>query len=817
MTPLDISMMIFHSNDDLNANITRLNDQAVVFWEDNIVRNFIQNRRFTARSILAGAVSVAALSISSAAQAQVEEIVVTANKVEENVQDVPIAITAISGERLAQSGVASLENIGKLAPSVTFRKGNTAANSALFLRGVGTITFSAAVEPSVSTVVDGIVLSRNGQAFADLIDLQRIEVLRGPQGTLFGKNASAGLVSLISKGGTNELEADLRAEYFEGDEYRLKGSIAGPLAQDLSARLTGFYGSYDGNITNISGGNNNKVNGYENYGARGILDYKGEGARVRFIADYFRSDSDCCAEVTGISRGAELNAELGLPGVALGEEQRFINQDLISKGLDTQWSLTGAVDLDVFTDHTLSFVTGYRNWKNTEIRDGDFLPRATNVGGQLHDLGTVRTQQASAEIRLASDQSKPFVYQVGGFLFISNNQQDFTRSSIVCPNSTAPIAATGARPCNIADLVNTRAPTATSRSDVEVTNWAFFGQATYNLTDQLSVTGGLRHTRDSLSYTHFRAPGIDARTGLPLGGTANIAGVSPFGAGGNIAGSPVPGDGTNIARGQTTTNNVSGKGSVQFKPNDDLLFYGSYTRGYKGPAFNVFFNHTAPNNSPAIDAEISDAFEAGLKSEFWDRKIQFNAAAFLATYVGFQANNSVEIAPAIFITNLTNAGTVRTRGFEIDSVVAPLDGLTFRGSVAYVDAKVRRFNPNPTTGAADVRNGQRLPLAPKWSWNVGVDYETPVGESFKIYAGTNYNYTGFQYSEIGQAGPLESYGIWNASLGVSDIDDNYRLTLHARNIGDTSYITLNTGTGLRTYIPRDADRYFGVTLSAKIR
>jgi iron complex outermembrane recepter protein len=781
------------------------------------VVHFIQNPKFTAKALLVGAASLAALAMSSAAHAQIEEIVVTANKVEENVQDVPIAITAISGERLAESGVASLENIGKLAPSVTFRKGNTAANSALFLRGVGTITFSAAVEPSVSTVVDGIVLSRNGQAFADLIDLERIEVLRGPQGTLFGKNASAGLVSLISKGGTEELEADLRAEYFEGDEYRLKGSISGPIAPDLSARLTGFYGSYDGNITNIFGGRNDTVNGYENYGARGILDYKGDGARVRFIADYFKANSDCCAETTGITRGAVLNAELGLPGVALGEEQRFINQDLISQGLDTQWSLTGSVDLDVFSDHTLSFVTGYRNWENSEIRDGDFLPRATSAGGQLHDRGTVRTQQTSAEIRLASDQSKAFVYQVGGFLFISNNQQDFTRTSVICPNSIEPIGTSGARPCNLADLVNTRVPTGTSRSDVDVTNWAFFGQATYNLTEQLSITAGLRYTRDSLSFTHFRAPGIDARTGLPLGGTANIAGVSPFGAGGNIAGTPVAGNGTNFSRGDTTTNNLSGKGSIQFKPTDDLLFYGSYTRGYKGPAFNVFFNHTAPNNTPAIDAEISDAFEAGIKSEFWDRKIQFNAAAFLATYDGFQANNSVEIAPTIFITNLTNAGTVRTKGFEVDAIVLPFEGLTLRGSVAYVDAKVRRFNPNPSTGAADVRNGQRLPLAPKWSYNVGADYETPIGESFKIYASTNYNYTGFQYSEIGQGGPLESYGIWNASLGVGDIDDKYRLTFHARNIGDTSYITLNTGAGLRTYIPRDADRYFGATLSAKIR
>ena len=146
-----------------------------------------------------------------------------AQKVAEDVQDVPISITAVTGDRLEQTGTTSLEGLTQLVPSVTFRKGNTSANSAIVMRGVGTITFSIAAEPSVSTVVDGVVLSRSGQAFMDLVDAERLEVLRGPQGTLFGKNASAGLVSIVSKGGTEELEGEVRAEYYEGNEYRLRG------------------------------------------------------------------------------------------------------------------------------------------------------------------------------------------------------------------------------------------------------------------------------------------------------------------------------------------------------------------------------------------------------------------------------------------------------------------------------------------------------------------------------------------------------------------------------------------------------------------
>ncbi|MBA4165587.1 MAG: TonB-dependent receptor, partial [Erythrobacter sp.] len=468
---------------------------------------------------LAISASSLALMHTAPAMAQVEEIIVTAQKVEENVQDVPIAITAVSGDRLQQAGVISLENISTVVPSVTFRKGTTGANNALVLRGVGTITFSVAAEPSVSTVVDGVVLSRSGQAFAELVDIQRLEVLRGPQGTLFGRNASAGLVNIVSKGGTDTLEAEFSADWFEGEEYRLRAAISGPIAENLSARLTGFYGSFDGNITNINGGENNTVNGYERYGVRGIVDYDDGGNKVRLIADYYKTDDDCCADVTGASQGALRDALLALPGgVALGEDQRFVNHDLVTANQDRQWSLTGTGDFDITDTHTLSVVLGYRNWENAEQREGDFLPRAIVGAGQLHDAGVVKTEQVSAEIRLASDQSKPFRYQVGAFAWQSDNTQDFTRSTVTCNTSTLAALPGGAIPCNLADTVNTLFPFATSRSEVRSVNYALFGQATYQLTDQLALTGGLRYTWDDLEFMHTRAPAANAITGLPATG-----------------------------------------------------------------------------------------------------------------------------------------------------------------------------------------------------------------------------------------------------------------------------------------------------------
>ncbi|GAB7554892.1 TonB-dependent receptor [Novosphingobium sp. 11B] len=768
-----------------------------------------------ARTALALSASAVALVAATPASAQVDEIIVTAQKVRQNVQDVPIAISAVTGEAMARAGAKSLEDITSIVPSVTFRKGTTNANSAIVMRGVGTISFSVAAEPSVSTVVDGIVLSRSGQSFLDLVDFDRLEVLRGPQGTLFGKNASAGLVNIVSKGGTRDFEAEANVSGTTDDEYRAKMTVSGPISENLTGRLTGFYGNFDGNIKNTY--YDKTVNGYEHYGARGLIDYNGEGGRFRLIADYFKANDDCCAEVTGVSRGTVIDNELGI--TPQGEDTREVNQNLITRSLDRQYSLTMSADIDTFADHTLSIVTGYRNWKNTEIRDGDFLPRAiaaTPQQGtipaqaatpQLHDRGTVETDQVSAEVRLASPQNQALTYQVGGFLWYSKNTQDFTRSDVTCTTSTSPIdAATGARPCNLADTVNTHYVSATSRSDVSFRNWALFGQATYAFLPELRLTLGGRYTHDSVSFTHVRGAAIDAATGLPMA----ASGLLPYGAGGTIASG---GNGTDTSRGNTSANNFSGKAVLQYDVMDDVMVYGSYTRGYKGPAFNVFFNHTAPNNAEPIDPEKSNSFEVGFKSQWFDRIVQLNAAAFLVDYKGFQANNFVLINGAT-TTSLTNAGSVRSKGFEADLTVAPTEGLTFRANAAYADAKVRKFNPNPLTNAPDARDGTRLPLAPKFSYTIGADYDVPVGP-VKLYLSSDWHHVSKQFSDLGESGEIDPYGIWNASIGVSDAEDKYRLTFMVRNILDDSYVLLNTTNGQRLMIPRDADRYAGLNLRAK--
>ena len=452
---------------------------------------------------------------------------------------------------------------------------------------------------------------------------------------------------------------------------------------------------------------------------------------------------------------------------------------------------------------------GYRNWFNRELREGDFLPRALTTQGELHDTGVVKTEQLSAEIRIASDQTKSFFYQAGVFAWQSDNTQDFTRNNVTCTTSTLPATPSGAVPCNLNDTVNTLFPTATSRSDVSSQNFAVFSQATYRFTDQLSLTGGLRYTWDDLEFTHVRAPGVNRTNGLPATGPGVVANPA-----GGLITTP-GGNGTNTSAGSTTNGNLSGRAVIQYEPSEDVMLYGSYTRGYKGPAFNVFFNHTAPFNSQPIDEELSDSFEIGAKTQFLDNRVQLNVAAFSVKYDGFQANNFVVVNGAT-VSNLTNAGTVKSEGFEADLVVSAVDGLNLRASAAYADARVTEFNANPLTNAPDARNGTQLPLAPKFVYTLGGDYTRDLGDTAVLYLNTDYRHTSTQFSDLGEAGRIDPYGIWNASIGFSDMDDKYRLTFHVRNITDDSYVLLNVENGRRLQIPRDADRYFGISLRARM-
>nr|WP_295663321.1 TonB-dependent receptor [Polymorphobacter sp.] len=772
-----------------------------------------------AGTMLAIAVPQAATAqqVAAAAPAAADDIgadiIVTAQKRPERLQDVPVAVTVVGGAALAATGKVNLEGAQYLVPSLNFLKSGTTLNQSLFLRGVGTATFSIAGEPSVSTVLDGVVLSRAGEAFSDLVDVERIEVLRGPQGTLFGKNASAGVINIVSVKPGDVLGGYVEASYFSEAEYRARAAIDVPLSKTVRARVNGFYDDYKGNIFNAAPTVNREVNGFKHWGVRGIVEADAtETLKLTAIADYHHNSDDCCAEVIATPPLNAAGQVIANPTTAvlptpLGVNSRTISQNLITRTKETGYGFSLQGDLNL-GDFVVTSITAYRNYKNEEIRDGDFLPQAYIGFNQLHDDGPQTGNTFSQEVRLTSPADKPLTYVLGAYYSSAKSERIFTRTDQVC-NALVPPAPTVLTPCSSPLAAPSTFPTGTADFGSKFENLALFGQGTYRLFEGLRLIGGLRYTHDKLDVfetrvTTLAGPGINPSfdAGVFAGGAAN--GV-PF-------------------RANTSKDNVSGKAGVQYDISHGSTAYATYSRGYKGPAYNVFYNLTTTGTN-VIEAETSNAYEIGLKNTLLGGKLTVNLAGYLAKYHNFQANNP-DLAGGVVVTRFTNAGDVSTRGGELDLLYRPIRDLSVTGGLAYTDAHVDKFKiPAVAVGApapAVISPGTPLGFAPKWKGSLGADYRIRTADlpvDFLVGAQGS-----FQSSELAlfAAGPVQraqgtigAYALVNLQAGISDHADKYKLTFQVRNLLDKAFAAAITNGGpggsYRYQIPRDADRYYGVT------
>ncbi len=759
-------------------------------------------------TILASAAVALALPAVSFAQEAADdnagEIIVTAQKREENLQSVPVAISVISGDAIAASGGLTLENAQYLVPSMNFRKAGTTLNQALFLRGVGTINFSIAAEPSVAAVLDGVVLSRAGEGFSDLFDVERIEVLRGPQGTLFGKNASAGVVSIVTKRPTDAFEGTVEASYFDRSEYRGRATVNMPLSDKVRSRVTGFYSEYDGNITNLA--KRTKVNGYKHYGLRGVIEADvSENFQFTLRGDWRKADDDCCAEI--ISPTPTNAAALALSGTSFAkDEARFVKQNLITATKEESWGVSAQADINL-GEHVLTSITSYRGWDNQEIRDGDWLDQPYVGLNQLHDDGPQTSNTFTQEFRLASPTGNFVDYVVGAYYSRAESERTFTRNVIACSASTLPVIVTGLTPCSTTAGASTFTnPIGSATFGSTFKNMSLFGQATANVTDAIRLIGGLRYTNDDLSVFHGR--------------TSNFADSRP-GIRPNFAFS-----------GKTDKSNLSGKAGIQFDVNDDTMLYGSYTRGYKGPAYNVFFNmykSATPaltglvgiDDTNVIEAETVNAFEVGAKNSFLDGKAIVNVAFYYAKYNNYQANNP-DLVAGVVTTRLTNAGTVSTKGAELDILLRPARNVTISGGIAYTDAQVETFRvPVGGNPANVVSKGTPLPNAPKVKASLGADWTIETDSFANVQLGGAVAYQSSQMYElttnlVTRAGTtVDGYATVDVSAALVEQNDRWKLTAQIKNLFDKSFassiISGGPGGSFRYIIPREADRYFGVT------
>ncbi|MEM9839371.1 MAG: TonB-dependent receptor [Pseudomonadota bacterium] len=780
-------------------------------------------KAFLLRTTMGVAASAVAASGLALAQDDDDIIVVTAQKREQNIQEVPVAVSVVSAETIQTADALTIESLQTLVPSVSFRKGTTNKNSAITIRGIGTISFSGAIEPSVSTVVDGVVLGRSGQAFTELYDIEQLEVLRGPQGALFGKNASAGVVNITTRRPTDTFEGLVQASIYEDNEYRLRGRISGPLSDTVKGSITMSKSQFDGHIFNVY--NNENVNGYDKFGVRGMLQFDPtDTLSILAIAEYNESDDDCCADLEVRPSGRNPNSPAA-PDGDFDLSQRLIDHDFATHTRDENTGFSLQVDKELDNGILLTSITAYREWANAEDREGDF----TSIGGtfdtpvfgvpfQLHDNGALSTDTLTQEFRVTSPDGEKLDYVLGLFYMDLTRTATFTRNASCQNNGGQNQPILDANPgleCNSNDIVS-----ATSFTDSNVENFAVFGQVGYDITEAINAFVGFRYTDDSTSFVHtrrnndeFGRQGVGVRPAMP-----------------NSQFSEASGGFNNVFNGEVSDTDfairVGGTLDIGAMTGGGNLgtLYASYNEGYKGPGFNVFYN-MGTNDTLPIDAETSKSYEAGYKYVTGD--LAFSITAYSADVENFQANN-FDNSTGVTITRLTNAGDVSTKGVEIDASWSPTEALTLTAAIAANDAVIEEFNcpVDPTSGQPPAncsdRSGLDLLFSPDLNYTLAADYRQPVNSNTDVIGNVTYARVDDQQSllpnndgSVNPVGLLPGYDLLDATIGLSLMDGQYEVALMARNLLDESFVTTYSGDGFRYQIPRDADRRFGVRFTGR--
>lgn len=722
-------------------------------------------RRPLAAAILLAAVGQAAQAAEPAEAGAPQAtalgaVTVTATRREATLQEVPVAVSVIDGEQLERDNRNNVASIVQQVPTLNYRAGASNKDTSLFIRGVGTISTSPGVEPTVATVVDGVVFGRPGQSTLDLLDLERIEVLRGPQGTLFGKNASAGVLNVVSKAIPEQTQGYVDYSHFGGgDENRLRFGIGGRLNEQLKGSLSTLWGDYDGNVENVANGHD--VNGYERKGARGKLEFEpSEDLRLTLIADYMKGEDTL---PSGVVTSASAAIASQLRPVTPSAHNRDINSDFKTHVEDENHGLSAQLDWQL-GDYTLTSISAWRGWDNTQYQDGD--RRALLPVTASHDKGTVDYDQYSQEFRLTSPKGQFNEYVLGAFYMHGTSNETYQRLSV-----NGGVANSG-------------------RADYSTTNdsVALFGENTFNFTDDLRAIFGLRWTHDDLEYDHRRVSTS----------AAAVTGIQP----------------STASSGSVDEDGWSGRTGLQYDFTDNLTGYVTYSRGYKGPAYNVFFN-MQPRDTEALKPETSDAYEIGLKGTALDQRLSANLAVFHTDYDNYQANFYDTVANQV-VTRLVNAGKVKTQGVELDASFQATSRLKLSAAAAYTKARVDHFNC-PVGAAANCNiDGGRLPFTPDWKTYLRADYVIPLDNGLDVELSSDYSWQdSVQFSLDQNPDTVQgAYGIWNASIALADYNDGWRVALLGKNLGDKSYAQMLASGGDYIYrsVPRDDGRYFGVQL-----
>jgi len=681
------------------------------------------------------------------------EIIVTAQKRAENLQKVPISATVVNADQLAERQIFDPSQLQLVAPSLQVKSFNAALGASNFsIRGVGTLSFANSIESSVTSVIDGVVMGNPSFGFMNYLDIAQIEVLNGPQGMLFGKNASAGLVNITTRrpelgsfNGTLMGEVAQIDVPGEGLLYRLQGIVNVPLGATAALRVSGSQTHTDPIIKNLIDVPGSQY-GQDQTSLRAKLLWEPTPELSIYIAgDYAHSSgvgSGGSADriVRPTSLFAAENAQLGIIASPDNLYSSYGGPTVASFDVG---GVQANIDYEFADGHSLSSITAWRKFKSDNLFDTD--KHRINLLDTNRQLGDA--SQFTQELRLASPTGKFLEYQLG--LYYYDSTSDGVLTAAGAGGNPAPL------PPGIIARVGIK-----SISSMTSKSYAAFGQATLNVTDRARLTFGGRYTYDKQK----------------LSATADATGfLAPLG---------IPG-----ARDQAVNEkNFSWRLGGQYDLTDDIMAYASVARGYKGPGFNLSIDPRAPLIMP----EIPTSYEVGVKSVLLDRHLVLNVSAYDSTFKNFQAQ-AFDTASNGYV--LLNAGELKSRGFEVEASALPAEGLTFNLGVSYVDAYFSDFQldkcyaatqpgcrPNGTVDSS----GNRLPNVPKWTVSLTGRYETPVSDDLAIFTqAALYKRSSSNFSSAGDPNTiLPGYSLVDASIGLKSISDELKMTVFCRNCFD---------------------------------
>jgi iron complex outermembrane receptor protein len=721
-----------------------------------------------------------AQSAESADQAAQEggDILVTARRRTESLQDVPIAVTAYTGEALERQGATDITDLSDTTPNVTIETSRgTNTTLTAFIRGVGQQDPVAGFEAGVGLYLDDVYLNRPQAAVLEIYDVERIEVLRGPQGTLYGRNTIGGAIKYVTRRLSDQPHVNVRANLGMYQQADLIVSASTPLSQGVRVGASAARLSRNGFGDNLN-------NGLDNYNkdiwaARGTIEFEpSSNLFIRLSGDYSNDNSD------------PRNGHRLIPGLLSGAPILDSVYDTRA-GLNTPrqdveaYGFAGRVELKVNENITLRDIIAYRKDTSHAPIDFDSLPAA-----DVDVPAIYRNKQFSNEFQILYESDR-IQGLVGAYYLDANANNIFD----VILATTSPVILPGL--------------TASTFGNVDTKTWAAFADFTFKFSDQFSASVGGRYTHDQRQATVIRANLINGPSpqlgGLPINGIFNPV-TNPTGR--QVAAL------TSNFQGEKTFKEFTPRVSLSFQPDDDNTIYVSYAKGFKGGGFDPRGLSTAAPDLNGngtreaseifdyflFDPEKVDSYEIGYKASLFDRRLRLAIAGFYAKYKDVQVPGSVGAVinnVPTFVGVTTNAGQASFKGIETEALINifrdPATGsrMNFTTTIGYLDAKYDEFITNVAgVGPVDVAAFRRIQNTPKWTVSGTLDYSTRVG-SGDIDANTTVSYRSktFQFETPSPFLDQPGYALWDANLVWTSSNDRYSIGLHAKNILGQKYIT----------------------------